>query len=903
MEQKNNFLHKKLPELQKSEEVQDAVDKHIRVTGEKVSNNPESRLEVYMDRLEKIFLNEDEETRKRNIEMLRDKIHNAFVIKREDVPESYFELQKRVARERGQPVEEIPQNIKEQMIDVIIEDQKHSLDSWVNYLSSNDAMYPTWFKYFAFRNIVKISQFDKELGKFKERTKATTAPFPDIYREALAQVSDLYESASRDKTLFNDKDFQIFLSKKFPTQYADKIQQTLEHSQEKNEQIKGEWVKYNQGDEEQAKKLYRSLAGKTTGWCTAGMSTAERQIECGDFYVYYSYNEEGKATIPRLAIRMNGTETIGEVRGVLPHQEVEPMLQEILDEKLSTFGNEADSYKKKSSDMKRLTLIEKDLDNKKGLTKDDILFLLEINTEIEGFGYKKDPRIAEIRKKIKKENIQDAFNLKPEELAEQLDEIKKETVLYVPEIKGYLSDPNKHKKVLSDITHLNSIEKRIEDNNNLSKEDLLFLYEVNLNIDSFGYVKDPRIGSLIKERILDNDLKLMFNEGQNITTNKDNINTLTDIFIDGKKIYSKNNGKYKNIFEDTACYNNILRKLSNEENISKDDLCLIYETKRIVNFFESKEITTSKLYRLKLEIKPEQYLKALGLEQQHLAKNVDEITEDTVLYIPQIKAYLSDNEEDKNKKIDYETKLNTEKSIRRIIKKNTKHEELTSEEIQFIFRKISDRFEIPFDYYSKTSDSNLREIVSKKNIESVFGNELANAIEKIYNSFNNLGFLYYGRDYGNDDKYFPYLKSKDGGSFLLCTSVGVEVLESLQWIEEDLRKLGYKLANEAELRELGDSDLFLNTHERVVYGNGYVWKKYLNNSPDMGHLLSLDDSQLKQDSYDMVSSEPKQDDDGFQKTQRALIAITKAVSDGLEKYDSPASDDELYRLQDKLSRK
>ncbi|MCF7843572.1 hypothetical protein K9M47_01595 [Candidatus Gracilibacteria bacterium] len=427
----NHFLHKKLPGLQKSEEVQDAVDKHNRLTGEKVPNSAEARLETYISRLEKIFLNEDEDTRNRNIEMLREKIHEVFVIKREDVPESYFDLQKRVAKERGEQVEEIPENVREQMITVIIEDQIKSLDSWIDYLSSNDAMYPTWFKYFVFRNITKLSQFDKELGKFKDRTKNTTAPFPDIYREALAQVSDLYESASRDKSLFQDKDFQTFLSKKFPTQYADKIQKTLEHSQEDREQIKGEWIKYSQGDNDGAHALYKSLESKGTGWCTAGSSTSQTQIKSGDFYVFYTYDKEGKPNQPRLAIRMNGTSTIGEVRGVLPHQEVEPLLQDTLDEKLSTFGNESDKYKKKSQDMKYLTKIEKATQDNKQLTRDDLHFLYELDSKIESFGYEEDPRIEEIKsKRNRKEDIQTLCNCPPEHIATDFININESTQVY-----------------------------------------------------------------------------------------------------------------------------------------------------------------------------------------------------------------------------------------------------------------------------------------------------------------------------------------------------------------------------------------------------------------------------------------------------------------------------------------
>lgn len=423
-------LHHKLPDLQKSEEVQDAVVKHARLTGEKAPSTAEGKLDVYMERLENIFLNEDETTRKRNIELLRDSIHDAYIIKSENVPESYFELQMQVARERGQHVETIDDATREKMIEVIIEDQTKSLDSWIDYLTSNDAMYPTWFKYFVFRNIAKLSQFDKALGKFKERTASTTAPFPDIYREALAQVADLYQSAQRDKTLFNDPDFQSFLSKKFPAQYADKIQATLEHSQEDREQIEGVWVKYEQGDDDGAKKLYDSLQGRGTGWCTAGHSTAQTQIESGDFYVFYSNDSKGLPVHPRLAIRMED-DHIGEVRGILPHQEVEPILQETLDAKLADFGHEADTYKKKSSDMKRLTIIEKVMNEEKEITKEDLRFLYELDEEIEGFGYERDPRIKELQsKRNRQEDIQTLCNCSQEHLATDFTNINEQTQVF-----------------------------------------------------------------------------------------------------------------------------------------------------------------------------------------------------------------------------------------------------------------------------------------------------------------------------------------------------------------------------------------------------------------------------------------------------------------------------------------
>jgi len=424
-------LHIKNQELQKSPEVDRAVERKER-TGEKVANDPNDRIEAYMDRLQNIFLNPDEETRKRNLEIFRDKIYDALIIKRENFSESYFELQQRIARERGQQVEEIPENVREQMMDVAIEDQKHSLDAWMDYLTSSDAVYPTWFKYYAWKEVTKLSQFDKERGEFKKRTKTTVAPFPDIYREPLAQIADIYLKVKEDNKNLKDTEIQEMFSKKFPALYAELIQKTLEAGIEGREEIRGEWVKYEQGNEDDAEELYYSLEGKGTGWCTAGRSTAETQIESGDFYVYYTNDADGEPTQPRLAIRMENDNKIGEVRGVLPHQGVEPILQEVLDEKLSEFGNEADVYKKKSEDMRQLTALERKQENREEFTKEDLEFLYEMKSPIEGFGYEKDPRIEELRDARDVEtDMLIIFECTTDQIAHNTSEINENTKAYV----------------------------------------------------------------------------------------------------------------------------------------------------------------------------------------------------------------------------------------------------------------------------------------------------------------------------------------------------------------------------------------------------------------------------------------------------------------------------------------
>jgi hypothetical protein len=438
-------LHIKNPELQKSPEVEKAVKKQEGRTNEKIPNNPNERIEAYMDRLENVFLNPKKRVRERNLKMLRPKIYDSLVIKKENFPDSYFELQKKIARERGQAMEETPQETKDQIMEVSIEDQKKSLDAWMDYLSEEDVAYPTWFKYFIWRNIIKLSQFDKERGEFKKRTATTVAPYPDIYRDALAKILDVYEKVKQDNQNLKDPEIKESFSKKFPALYAELVSRSLVAKLEHKEEIHGEWIKYTAGNQQEADKLFNSVQGKGTGWCIEGNATSRNYIKQGDFYVFYTYDNDQKPTQPRLAIQMSGSH-IGQLRGVLQHQEVEPMMQEELDKKLQEFGSEADAYRKKSADMKKLTEIEKKTKNNEELDKNELLFLYEIDNSIKGFGYKKDPRIEELRnKRIQKEDMLIIFECKENQVAKKPEEVNEKTKAYVGKLeKGIFNQIQKY---------------------------------------------------------------------------------------------------------------------------------------------------------------------------------------------------------------------------------------------------------------------------------------------------------------------------------------------------------------------------------------------------------------------------------------------------------------------------
>ena len=89
----------------------------------------------------------------------------------------------------------------------------------------------------------------------------------------------------------------------------------------------------------------------------------------------------------------------------------------ILEEKLKEFPDR-DKYLKKEHDMKMLTLIDKKVNNNIEPTLNELKFLYEIDSKIEGFGYIKDPRIDEIKNKrnIKKDYAL-IFDVKEEEVA------------------------------------------------------------------------------------------------------------------------------------------------------------------------------------------------------------------------------------------------------------------------------------------------------------------------------------------------------------------------------------------------------------------------------------------------------------------------------------------------------
>ena len=387
-----------------------------------VSDKKRERLLKYFERLEELH-NRVSETRSVNGEkLLKSFYYDLYVIKPENIPDAYFQNQVRLARERGYGNIKLTEEDKRRMTEEVIDDQKKSLDKWIEYFlyDEESKSYEMWEKYWVFQGLQNLGKYDKETGKFSKRDKSTVYPFPPVEREYIFTTLKLMEDFLKDKK--GEEDIKQALSTgNFKLLYEYVIKQSFLKGEHQSNNDDGKWIKYEQGSDYNI--LRDSLQGYYTGWCTAaGENFAKDQLAGGDFYVYYSLDKNGEAKVPRIAIRMDGKDKIGEIRGIADNQNMEPEMMSILEEKLKEFPDR-DKYLKKENDMKLLTLIDKKVNNNIELNVDELKFLYEIDSKITGFGYRKDPRIEEIkRKRNERRDYSLIYNVKEEEVALSIQE-------------------------------------------------------------------------------------------------------------------------------------------------------------------------------------------------------------------------------------------------------------------------------------------------------------------------------------------------------------------------------------------------------------------------------------------------------------------------------------------------
>lgn len=282
-------------------------------------------------------------------------------------------------------------------LDEKLQIQRDSLDAWIDYLV--EAEYPMWFKYWCFKKIFRIGKYHESTNTFERRTPNSLEPFIECNPEIVSKIYNISLKHFEGK----EKNADIEAGR-FDKLYYGIYIETLKNKLAVQDYSNGIWVKYNEDSLEDAIKLCDSLRGKNTGWCTDEYELAKEQI-CGsayypggDFYVYYTIDENGDYTNPRIAIKMKHKNEFNEIRGVGPNQNLEDGFELVLVNKLNEFDIDDDTKKywvKLSLDSRELTRLLQKTKRKEKLTLEEIkfVFLFPKNEEFRWNNYEKLEKI------------------------------------------------------------------------------------------------------------------------------------------------------------------------------------------------------------------------------------------------------------------------------------------------------------------------------------------------------------------------------------------------------------------------------------------------------------------------------------------------------------------------------
>ena len=119
-----------------------------------------------------------------------------LVMNYEDIPDSYWKQQEQILRDNGQG-RELSRYEKEILAEDLIDKQRQSITSWTNYLGDKNCPYPLWFKVYAFDGISKMSNvLNLDDADYNRRDNTTALSFPKLNAEILAkvyrQINDFY---------------------------------------------------------------------------------------------------------------------------------------------------------------------------------------------------------------------------------------------------------------------------------------------------------------------------------------------------------------------------------------------------------------------------------------------------------------------------------------------------------------------------------------------------------------------------------------------------------------------------------------------------------------------------------------------------------------------------------------
>ena len=205
----------------------------------------------------------------------------------EDIPDAYWKQQEQILRDNGQG-RELSRYEKEILAEDLIDKQRQSITSWANYLGDKNCPYPLWFKVYAFDGISKMSNtLNLDDADYNRRDNTTALSFPKLNAEILAkvyrQINNFYGVDKEDwlkKNSDDEKLVSLVKSANFPKLYAKELLDTkvILKTPERAEDVHGDWFEYKLGDEEEIASL-----AEGTKWCVVDPNVAHNYLVYGQY--------------------------------------------------------------------------------------------------------------------------------------------------------------------------------------------------------------------------------------------------------------------------------------------------------------------------------------------------------------------------------------------------------------------------------------------------------------------------------------------------------------------------------------------------------------------------------------------------------------------------------------------
>ena len=205
----------------------------------------------------------------------------------EDIPEAYWKQQEQILRDNGQG-RKLSEYEKKILAEDLIDKQRQSITSWTNYLGDKNCPYPLWFKVYAFDGISKMSNaLNLDEADYNRRDNTTALSFPKLNAEILAkvyrQINDFYGVDKENwlsKHSDDEKLVSLVKSANFPKLYAKELVDTkvILKTPERTEDVHGDWFEYKLGDEEEISSL-----AEGTRWCVVDPNVAHNYLTYGQY--------------------------------------------------------------------------------------------------------------------------------------------------------------------------------------------------------------------------------------------------------------------------------------------------------------------------------------------------------------------------------------------------------------------------------------------------------------------------------------------------------------------------------------------------------------------------------------------------------------------------------------------